>query len=166
MTTPDGTRQMQYVPTVELSVDPMELARHAEKKIDRGRAAMMMFNNEPQARTFTANHIAPASVQMATGTSSASSPSQETAAPVATTEQPPAVEISERRKRCLAYLETVAKDTGLSIETIHTFVATQSFGVAIEGLTDDEVANVCNGLKATMAKGIESAKADILTVAG
>jgi hypothetical protein len=157
---------MQYVPTVELSVDPMELARHAEKKIDRGRSAMMMFNNEPQARTFTASQIAPASVQMATGTSSASSPSQETVAPEATTEQPPAVEISERRQKCLDYLKGVAGFLKLDVEQLHQFVANENFGVCIEELEDDLVAATCTGLKATVQKGAEAARADIMAVVG
>jgi len=59
VTAPDGSRQVQWVPTVELSVDPMELARHAERKLERGAMALRMFNDKPTAEAFAAQHITP-----------------------------------------------------------------------------------------------------------
>lgn len=55
VTDPKGNRVTQYIPVIQLSIDPMELAAYAEMAPSRGAAAIQMFNGasrkaSPQAQ--------------------------------------------------------------------------------------------------------------------
>jgi hypothetical protein len=43
---PSGKKVKQWLITIELSVDPMELARHAAKTLERGKRSLALFNGE------------------------------------------------------------------------------------------------------------------------
>jgi hypothetical protein len=57
---PSGKKVKQWLITIELAVDPMELARHAENTLTRGRAALSLFNSQPAAAAYAAAHVTPA----------------------------------------------------------------------------------------------------------
>ena len=46
---PDGTKKKQWLVTIELSIDPMELARHSENRLSRGIAAINSINGVKSA---------------------------------------------------------------------------------------------------------------------
>lgn len=48
VTDPKGNRVTQFIPVIDLSIDPMELARHAELAPVRGMTAINMFNGTPK----------------------------------------------------------------------------------------------------------------------
>ena len=156
---PDGKKVRQWIITVELSIDPGELAVYAEDRRDRGLNSLALLNGarplqpvspfspQPAAPPAAELHVAePAAVEHETGGAGS--------------------ELSERRKKCLDYLSTVAKLLAMPEKTIFDFAATSNFGAAVEDLTDDELAKFCENLRLTLkSKDPESVKADIEAVA-
>lgn len=172
---PDGSRQKQFVPTIEPCVDLMELARHAEVKATRGAAAINMFNGGDTARSFfnpplgvpyppqpdlaAHEHTGPVVQDGVTREPATAASASESA-----DEQQP--EVSERRAKCLTYLENAAKAMSLPAAKLYEFAATQNFGATINGLTDDEIVKFCEQVGTSIKKDPASFKADILAVVG
>jgi hypothetical protein len=168
---PDGKRVRQWIITVELAIDPCELARHAETRRERGMVGLSLLNGTPRE----AHPFAPAAIPgVETAFTAALYPVGQPE-PQAGQPEPPQAEqpeeqkeeISVRRRNCLTYLANSAKVLALTEKQIHDFAATSCFGSAVEDLSDDELAKFCENLRATIKnKDAENVKADILAVIG
>lgn len=170
--TPDGKKQKQWVITIELSVDPMELARHADKLAERGPRALAMFNGGAPAPAATVATPSPQPAETEEPKEQAPVASHEP--PAAETQQPQQAAagetqqpVSERRQKCLDYMATAAKLLALEPKVIEQFAATDNFGAAVEDLSDDEIAKFCTRLRTSLtSRDPETLKADILAVVG
>ena len=153
VTTPDGKKQNQWLVTLELSLDPIEIARYAE----------------PQAVAARSAHA----LQMLTGRALAA-PVAAAPAPVAdpvpeaeTQDQAEDAAISPRRQRCLGYLQQLAEEgLHLDVSVLYTFIASQKQGVTVEDLSDDDLATVCSAIQASVKHGLDGFKADLLAAVG
>ena len=150
VTTPDGKKQDQWLVTLELSVDPIELAQYAEPTAVAARAsrAMQMFSGAP------APTVAPAA--------SAPGPLSDLPADLNTGEaEAEAVEqVSGRRVKLMDYLSKAAKAIGLTVEQMHLFIEKQRGPVG--SLSEDVLATVCESVRCSIKNGAEGFKADVL----
>ena len=151
--TPDGKRQKQWVITVELARDPMELARHAEKVRERGPAAIAMLNGGTR---HALPHSEPEPV---------AGPSLEPVPEPATEPQDEHPAVSERRHKIMTFFSQVAVNLKLNIDEIHDFVSFVNDGIDIDDLDDDALAKSANQIKTSM-KNTEQFRADLLAAIG
>jgi len=151
VTTPDGKKQDQWLVTLELSVDPIELAQYAEPQAVAARAnrAMQMFSGAP----------APAAAPAA----SASGPLSDLPAELGTGEaEAEAVEqVSGRRVKLMDYLAKAAKAIGLTAEQMHLFVEKQR-GASVGSLSEEVLAAVCEQVRTSIKNGAEDFKLNLL----
>ena len=151
VTTPDGKKQDQWLVTLELSVDPIELAQYAEPTAVAARAsrAMQMFSGAP----------APAPVAPA---APAPGPLSDLPAELGTGEaEAEAVEqVSGRRVKLMDYLAKAAKAIGLTVDQMHLFIEKQRGPVGT--LSEDILAEVCESVRLSIKNGAEGFKADLL----
>lgn len=156
---PEGKWVKQHIVTIELAVDMIELARHAEKVRERGPAAIAMFNGHrppvaplPPAEVVTYAEPEPEPVK-------SEPPPQEDVPP------PVTGEVSERRAKIIGYLKAVAASLKLTEEQVKDFVSFNHDGLDFEDIDDDALAKTANKIKTSM-KNPEMFKADLLAAIG
>lgn len=154
---PDGKRVRQWIITVELSIDPAELAVYAEEKRDRGIIGLNTLNGARRpASLFQPGPVEPPVV---------APPESAAPAPAEKREQADPKEMTERRHKCFTFMETVAKGLDLPASTIHNFAAVSCFSNAVAELDDDALAKFCEQLRGTLKnRDPESVRADIEAV--
>jgi len=150
VTTPDGKKQDQWLVTLELSVDPIELAQYAEPQAVAARAsrAMQMFSGAPASP--------PAAAPAAPG------PLSDLPAELGGDEVEAGAgeQVSGRRMKLMDYLSKAAHAIGLSTEQMHLFVEKQRGPVG--SLSEDVLATVCESVRTSIKNGAEGFKADVL----
>lgn len=131
--TPDGKKQNQFIPVLELAIDPMELARYAEPRAVVARAQQAM-------HSLTGRHVAapPAPVvpveedRVEDAVSADPSAPPEDDAPFGTDD--PA------RVTAMEYLHKIAKWSGVTWEQFITWaVLDETGGVSLDDLSIDEL---------------------------
>jgi hypothetical protein len=129
VTDPKGNRVTQFIPVIDLSIDPMELARHAEMAPSRGMTAIAMFN----------------------GRRPSSPPPSECTAPPADQHQDPADEAPFDDEdpaigKLLEYLHNAAKWLGVPWEAFESYVV-HDFPKPVSQMSADELREVCTEVK-------------------
>ena len=114
---PDGKKVQQWIVTLELAVDPMELARYAEPQrvASRGMAAMQMLSGSPAQRPEPAPAVAPAADP-----------------PLPEVPESPAEEPKPDNSAGIKALHDLVGGVGLSPAQFDAWAAFQSSGEALE----------------------------------
>lgn len=127
---PDGKKQMQFIPVLELSIDPLELARYAESSPARGRAAIAMFNGSPSR---------PAPKEEAPV-------EQEEARDTAQEESDPFGEEDPARSKAMEYLHGAIKWSGVTWEAFESYVQ-HDYPKPIAEMSLEELRALCTEVK-------------------
>lgn len=136
----EGKKVKQFVITLELSVDPMDIERHAEKLHERGPRSLAILNGEPlkAPASFEAPALPPAPDEPVEGTTDA-----------------PAV--SPEITGAIAAIEKLTTAANIPVEHFEAFVS-YSKGVALAELTIEELRKLYAAVKKSVAN--ESAAED------
>ncbi len=165
--TPDGKKQKQYIITIELSIDPMELARHAEKLMERGPAAIAMFNGHkpsappPVLPTESAPPVEPIKSQ-----DPPTAPTSTNSAPDSTgSGQSPASSV--RRNKVLAYIGTLPEILHpITLAELMLFISYCNSGQTVEELSDDDLAKTATSIKDSIKGNKELFQRDLIVAIG
>jgi len=122
VTTPEGKKQTQWIPLLELSIDAMELARYAEGRAERGQKAAKVFNAKPAVK-----EAEPAPKERLSDTG----PTEE-----------------EARARIHSYMTGAAKHIGVSYQQLVAWAALdETDGVSVSDLPLDQLRALANKIR-------------------
>ena len=185
--TPDGKRQTQFIPVLELAVDPMELARYAEPMAVAARAAKArraLVGSAPHLASIpgadpVAEGLIPekppvseafSAAQTPVGRPAAPAPAEQPALPLSS-DPPPADDApfgdeDPARVRANEYLHGAAKFLGVTWEQFATWVVLEETGgEQIEDLSLDDLRALANKVKGLMRADKAKLSAEVTKVA-
>ena len=147
--TPEGKRKQQII-TLELAIDPMELARYAEKKEERGFAAMQLFNGRTgnvvtQAGMRLLEEHAPVEAPVVTpepgaepATTGAAESHPDDDLPPFTDSASPA-QVDPAVAKAQQYIAEMAAHYGLNMDHIRSYAVRASGGVCLDDCSVEDL---------------------------
>ena len=145
--TPEGKRKQQII-TLELAIDPMELARYAESKAERGIAAMQLFNGSAHPKNVT--HQTSTDFVPPAQSDEDLPPFASDSAPAAGEPEPepaPGGEVDPAVAKAQQYIVDMAAYYELNMDHVRAYAAQVSGGVCFEDLPVEDLRSLAASFK-------------------